>query len=159
MRVDEIQAGRFGALDLSAQQKVNVEGILVPLKRLSIDVRNPTHAIPYDAGCAVERVRLSEAAARVEVAAEEGDYGLADGEATTRQDHEHPLARLYKAVHFSAHIYLVKSSIGPRIRGHYEPLVCHDPQTVSHRSSRSIPLRLLCSNPDCVLVRPVTRVG
>ena len=66
LRVDQVQAGLLAA-HLAAEQQVDVEAEAVALERGAVDLRHPPDALADDPRGVVERARLRQPLAGVEV--------------------------------------------------------------------------------------------
>jgi len=131
LRIDQIEV-RILAANLAAEEEVNVEAERVALEGGAIDIRNAAHAVTDDAGGIVKRAGLSQAFSGIEIIAEQGDDGLADGEASADKNDEDALAGLDKTIHLAANVDLIKTGVGPGIGGEYETFLRGNTQTICH---------------------------
>jgi hypothetical protein len=111
LRVDDEQPRALPAY-LAAEDQVDVELELVALERGPIQVGHAPDLLADDPRRVVERRRLGEALALIEVAPELRDDRLGAGEASTAQQNEHPLARLLEEVHLAGDVHLIVAGVG-----------------------------------------------
>ena len=111
---------------------MDIEAEGIAFERRAVHVGNFADAIADDAGGVVQRVGLREAAAGIEVVAQQGDDGLADGEAAADQDNEDAFSGLHELMHFAAGVDLIEAGIGAGIGSQNQALIGHDAQAVGH---------------------------
>src|SRR5271156_774497 len=84
--IDQVQI-RLLAANLAAQQQVNIEAEGIALEGGAVNVGNPPHAVSHDAGGIVERVGLGKPSSGIEIISQQGDDGLAYGQASAGQNY------------------------------------------------------------------------
>ncbi len=127
--INQVEVGIL-ASNLAPEQEVNIEAEGVALEGGAIDIRNPADAVTHDAGGIVKRARLGQTLSGIEIVAQQGDDGLADGEAAAGKNDEDALAGLDKTIHLAANVDLVKTGVSPGIGGKYEAFLRGDTQTI-----------------------------
>ena len=125
LRVDHVQIVRL-VPDLAAQDKVDVEAVVVALQSGPVEVRHLAHLVAHHAGGVIQRRRGGKPDTPVEVAPEQSDDALGQGQAAARQQHEDALAGQHECVHLAADVDLVVAGVRARVGHHHQPLAGQD---------------------------------
>src|SRR5205807_9321264 len=131
LRVDDEEPRELAA-HLAADDEVDVELELVALQRGAVHVRHPPHLLADDARGVVERGRLSQPLALVEITPELRDDRLRAGEAAAAEQDEDALAGLREHVHLARDVHLIVARVAARVGRHHETLPCPDADAVRH---------------------------
>src|SRR5262249_37681511 len=131
LRIDQKEPGGFPAY-LPAEDQVDVELEAVALERRAVHVRDAPDLFADDARGVVERRRLGEALALIEVPLQQRDHGLRAREAAAAEQDEDALAVLDEEMHLARNVDLIVAGVGTRVGGHHETLAHPDADAICH---------------------------
>ncbi len=131
MGINEIELGLI-AFDLAAEKEVDVEFVVIPFQRVTVEVADTAHLLAENAGGIIHRRRLGEPLAAVEIAPQQSDDRLRQRQAAAGQNGEGAFTGLNKGVHLAAGVDLVITRVGARIGGHDQAVFGDDAEAIGH---------------------------